>query len=415
MKIEKVENQIKLFRYRWFRNSCRDFLPTNIFDPKTIGIEYSSTDLNGTFLFSQLFLDILLRVKSSSNDKDKFVSACAKKYKDSTQQMKFLQEFNINYRENDALEWYACAYFIFLPLNKALRVQDIDFLFLFRFFIRDLKNELEKRKCDYPVQVYRGQLMSKRELSHLEELAGQFISMNSFFSTSLNKDVALHFLGAADANVNQAPHEYEKVLLEVDADPHLSGGVPAFANITGFSIFYEEEEILFTAGSIFRLNHVRRDSMNPYLTIVSMTLCGNDDNKLKPVLDTMKKEYQVDNATTSPDGEDPTLMSLGIVLLNMGCFSSAKKFFFRMLHTLHTKPVSVDMATCYRYIGEVYRQKRNFRKSKWWYRKALAMYASVLPNDDPSVAATYMCLGHTCSKTTDWKFSTWYQTDLYSK
>jgi hypothetical protein len=45
----------------------------------------------------------------------------------------------------------------------------------------------------------------------------------------------------------------------------------------------------------------------------------------------------------------------------------------------------------------------------------LKTYAKVLPNDNALVAATYMSLGHAHSKTTDWKFSAWYQTDFSSE
>jgi tetratricopeptide (TPR) repeat protein len=415
VKLDMLEKHTKLFWHRWLRNSSKDFLSMNIFNMEKIAVECSSTDINGTFLSSRLFLDILIKVKPSPTDKDKFVRTCARLCKGSIEQIAILKEFNLRYREEDAFEWYTQNSVIYRRLNQALRVQNIDFLILSRFCIRDLQSQIKQHRCVRPVHVYRGQLMSKTELSHLRQSSGQFISINSFLSTSLSRDVALFFLGITDVNASQAQNGLEYVLFEIDADPNLSGGVSAFANIADFSVFDEEEEILFALGSVFRLNDVRPDSNNQYLSIVSLTLCGNDDHELKPVFDFMKEEYQKDDPATNIDSGDLTLNSLGIVLLNMGHFGAAERFFHRMLRTLQSKPISVDVATCYRYIGDVYRQKNRFKTSRKWYRKALAMYAHVSPNDDAFVAATYMCLGHAYSKTTDWKFSTWYQTDFASK
>ena len=44
----------------------------------------------------------------------------------------------------------------------------------------------------------------------------------------------------------------EQVLFEIDADPQLDNIKP-FSNITSFSYFPNEEEVLFMIGSIFRL------------------------------------------------------------------------------------------------------------------------------------------------------------------
>jgi hypothetical protein len=49
-------------------------------------------------------------------------------------------------------------------LNKALRKQNIDILFLFGFFIRDICYELKQNQCQYPIRVYREQMLLNDEL-----------------------------------------------------------------------------------------------------------------------------------------------------------------------------------------------------------------------------------------------------------
>ncbi|CAF2127641.1 unnamed protein product [Rotaria magnacalcarata] len=166
-------------------------------------------------------------------------------------------------------------------------------------------------------------------------------------------------------------------------------------------------------GSVFRLNDIRCHSDIPQLTIISMSLCDSDDEKLKELVTAMQKEYLKDGARSNSEGEEPTLISLSIVLLNMGYLNHAKTFLFRMLKTLNHESDTIDIGKCYLYIGDVHRQKGDFRKSKSSYRKALKTFACVFPNDDhPIVAATYVSLGHCYSKITDWKLAAWYRTDF---
>lgn len=95
------------------------------------------------------------------------------------------------------------------------------------------------------MRIYRGQLMSNDELKFLRVAVGQFISINSFFSTTVNRDIALFFLGDSTIINN-----LQRILFEIDADPHLDGIKP-FANISLVSYCPDEEEILMMIGSVF--------------------------------------------------------------------------------------------------------------------------------------------------------------------
>ncbi|UJR11110.1 hypothetical protein I4U23_015292 [Adineta vaga] len=409
--LETLVKHVKAFRCRWLRNTSRDFLSMSILKTRDIGIERSCTDINGTFLFSQLLLDILLQLDPPFSDKDKFVSKCAELCKGLEQQTKDLKDFNINYRKEDALEWYMKNTFIFELLNRALRLQNISFLFLFCFFIRDLQNELKNHQCLSPVHVYRGQLMSKIELAHLEQSHGKFIAMNSFVSTSLQRHIALHFLGITEGAVQPPPDGFEYVLLEIDANPNVENGGSTCANVGDIGEF-DEEEVLFPLSSVFRLDSIRRDSTNPYLTIVSMTLCNNDDHELNEVFYTMKKEFKESCTDTDANDRESMLMTLGIVLLNMGQIKLAKKIFLRSWKTFKETSRVVDAGRCCHYIGDVFRQKNHFTMSRLWYRRALEFYANTISDNHALIAKTYTSLGHAYSKTTDWKFSIWCQTDF---
>jgi hypothetical protein len=92
--------------------------------------------------------------------------------------------------------------------------------------------------------------MSSDELNSLRQNIGQFISVNSFFSTSIERETAKFLLGDINSLVDLEP-----VLFEIDADPKIVTS-KSFADISKHSHFTEESEVLFMLGSIFRLQSI---------------------------------------------------------------------------------------------------------------------------------------------------------------
>jgi len=100
-------------------------------------VDQSTTGLNGHFVQFLLLIDVLLRMKSVESDKKELISRFKKIYQDE-EDKSTIDEFEIDYSSENALWWYSRDSFLYGMLNKALRTQDIDTLFLFRFFIRDI-------------------------------------------------------------------------------------------------------------------------------------------------------------------------------------------------------------------------------------------------------------------------------------
>jgi hypothetical protein len=92
--------------------------------------------------------------------------------------LQIINEFKENYSLDKSIWWYKRETFLYRLLNESLRTQNIDLLFGLRFLIR----------------LYRGQLISDEELDILKQSKGKLISMNSFFSTTLNRQVGLFFI-----------------------------------------------------------------------------------------------------------------------------------------------------------------------------------------------------------------------------
>ncbi len=119
------------------RGKIEEPLPINIYTI-TNNQDQSTIELNGGFIHSLLLIDVLLRMKTNQEDKRLLIERCYNEYNDNEKELALVQEFESKYSPNNALWWYTRESFVHKMLNKALRTQDIELLFLFRFFIHDI-------------------------------------------------------------------------------------------------------------------------------------------------------------------------------------------------------------------------------------------------------------------------------------
>ncbi|CAF3696014.1 unnamed protein product [Rotaria sordida] len=179
------------------------------------------------------------------------------------------------------------------------------------------------------------------------------LNVNSFFSTTLDKQRALSFLNAPDL-----PRNLEGVLFEIDADPAVITTKP-FANISEHGDFPEELEVLFMLGSIFRLKSVNYCSTDR-VWIIKMALCSDDEHDSKDVLIYMKQ--QLNNGEIN-------LRTLGKVLWAMGKLDLAEQYFNRVLEELlPTDPLIISL---YDDLALMASHTHDYMKSVQWYQKLL--------------------------------------------
>ncbi|CAF0776970.1 unnamed protein product [Adineta steineri] len=326
-------------------------LSINIFTTN-VSAGKSTTGVNGQFVFSQILVDCLLQLKCTGTDENELIHCCYNEYKGNHSKLNNLREFEDAYLPDKVLWWYTRESFFYKILNAALRTQNIHMIFLFRAYICDIYCQLQKYQSERRLQVYRSQLMSIDELNSLKQNIGQFISVNSFFSTSDDRPTALFLLGDVTT-----PIDLERVLFEIDADPNIVTTKP-FADIREHSYFPNESEVLFMIGSIFRLNNINRN--DDQIWIIKMTLCNDDEHDLKQVFMYMKRQIE--------SGE-MHLRILGNVLWEMGKFDLAEKYFTRSLQQLSSKdPLRISL---YEDLGKLASQRGDYDMSMKWRQKLL--------------------------------------------
>ncbi|CAF4514218.1 unnamed protein product, partial [Didymodactylos carnosus] len=95
----------------------------------------------GTYTWHQLLIAVLLRMKNSNDAKMDMLNECRLCYKDDISEQRKIDDFDENYgsdKNSDltkAIWWYTRDSFLYRELNKALRTEKIEQLFMFRYFI----------------------------------------------------------------------------------------------------------------------------------------------------------------------------------------------------------------------------------------------------------------------------------------
>jgi len=187
-----------------------------------------------------------------------------------------------------------------------------------------------------PMRVYRGQLMLNDEVDVLMKFVGELVSMNSFLSTTTNRDHAVFLINSDHVAIG-----YQPVLFEIDLDSNILETKP-FADISKKSAFPSENEVLLMLGSIFRIINIYYQDDNR-LCIIHMTLCNNNNNQnnLKELFEQMKKE----------SGYECNLYSLGFLLRKSCKLDASERCYRRYLKELPDN--HADTGKCYHELGNI--------------------------------------------------------------
>ncbi|CAF3481265.1 unnamed protein product [Rotaria socialis] len=320
--------------------------------------ENQVTDLNQQsvkYLWSQVLIEALLRFPNSKKAKSDMLKECRQQYYDNKREIDIIQEFDKEYYAENAIAWYTRECFLYKIVNKALRTDNIDVIFKFRFFIKDLYEELSKMHTIYiksvppTVYVYRGQYMTMKELTKLKENTHGHISMNTFLSTTV-------------------------VLFEIEIDSTLA--TKPFANIKSKSCHKEENEVLIAMGSTFSIEKVEQDKQG--IWNVNLVWSNKEDVEL---LTYMKKSL----------GQSTNLETLGSILIDMGELLKAERYFKLLLEQLPENHPSIG--NTYIQMSTIGLNQSNIEKALEYSEKAEKIFQMSYPMSHPCYGSLYLNMG----------------------
>ncbi|CAF5056602.1 unnamed protein product, partial [Rotaria magnacalcarata] len=208
-KLDELINVIRADQKR--RGRIEEPIAMNILDR-------TSTELNGEFLHYRLLVDALIRMKPNEQDQKELIELLRKEYEGNEYELKLVNEFGKGYESSRAIWWYTRNSFVYGLLNKALRVRNIEMIFLMRNIIGDIYTKLLANQCEKPVTVYRGQIMSGDEIKQFRKSVGSIISLNSFLSTSSKREVAEEF-AVQSMELCSSSSDSVGVIFKIEADP----------------------------------------------------------------------------------------------------------------------------------------------------------------------------------------------------
>ncbi|CAF0729386.1 unnamed protein product [Adineta steineri] len=337
-----------------------------IFSFKTnINQDQSITELNNQFLYSQIIMDCLLRIENNLSDRTQLISLCQNIYKDNKIQLNHIKEFEKTYTSNQALLWYTKDIFLSKILNKALSIQNIDILFLCRFFLYDIREQLIQNQYPSSIHLYRTLIISIDELQILKDTINGFITINTFFTAKFNRQSALDEFDQLVLTDN-----LQRILFEIDAHPQLD-------NIQPFSTI-NSSEILFMSGSIFHLDNIILN--DDQLWVIHMTLTNSNHENLITHFDSMNKKIQYNKNQINK-------LTFGNILWRMNKLDEAEKYYLYMIDLLPTN--DLNLPDLYYNLGHIYSDKKNYDLSLKWYNKSLEIWIKILKSNDPDLANNY--------------------------
>jgi hypothetical protein len=241
---------------------------------------------NKQFIAFQLLVDLILRLDQNNYAKEELIEFCRSKYQHDPIELKKIDDFEKNYRSEDAAKWSTKDNFLHRLLNESLRIETIDFIVKMRYFIHDLHNQLAELQPSFiqslngkkNLTLYRGQRMKMNQLDEMRKNRHGLISMNSFLSATQKEDVAIPFSGDGTTTHSDEVSVIYEMLIDTDIRS------TPYAKIK--STKPDEEEILFSMGSVFQIGNV--DELRSKVYRVKLTMVHKEDqlwNKLTSHLD----------------------------------------------------------------------------------------------------------------------------------
>ena len=134
-------------------------------------------------MYTYLLKEILFDMKDEYQAKDKLVEYCRIQYADNEFQLGLIDQFDLEYNGQLAIQWYKKESFLYSMMNGALRMQDIETIVQTGFFVHDIHKQIvemyNKQMHEHKeMTIYRGQVISLDELSRLQKSIGGLISFN---------------------------------------------------------------------------------------------------------------------------------------------------------------------------------------------------------------------------------------------
>ncbi|CAF3527003.1 unnamed protein product [Adineta steineri] len=317
----------------------------------------------------QLFKDVILHLPEDDEEaKEEMIDVCRQYYRNNRQFLKQIDEFQEDYHQDASIDWYTKDGFIYRLINTALRTENIEQLYRFRYYIADLSKQLRveyqkfKLGDENIIVLHRGTIMTRNEAEQLQANKGQLIAVNTYWSTSRNKTVAHMFI-----HNQQNDADLVAVLFQIECNTQDEHNSVIFADIAGYSEIPDEDEVLFDIGAVFRIENITQGTIDtPDVLVVQMKTTNEGQDVLEEYRNQNREEMNV---------ESPTIM-LCTILKRMGKFDQSHQLLQRLLD----HPNGQNLIHIHNRLGITYKDERRYDLALEHFEQALQL----IDSSDPS-------------------------------
>ncbi|CAF1967004.1 unnamed protein product [Rotaria magnacalcarata] len=384
-KIQCILTEMKSFKDHFARvvtnrlnSQLVSFQTMNMASIETARANTSLNKQDASFMYAQLIKELLLEFELASASKLEMIEFCRELYCDSLSELAFINEFENNSENRSPIYFYTAEHFLYRMLNRALRLQEIDKLYHLRYYIRQLNEELKRLYNQNHQQeqslsfLYRGQGMQREEFEKLQHSIGGLLSFNAFLSTSTDFDVAHMY-----AETMLSATDTLAVFLQIDVKVDNIGN-NVFADISNLAHFTDEQEYLFSMGTIFRIISIEQESNGIYF--VKLRLTSDRDEELAYL------KWFMDTNLHLTHHRGP-LFRLAGLMNDMSQHSYADYFFTLLLQDDDIKDQPCMLASIHGNMAYMYREKGDLKNAFQHYEFALKLYEENATNDNNQTIA----------------------------
>ncbi|CAF4778052.1 unnamed protein product, partial [Rotaria socialis] len=171
------------------------------------------------------------------------------------------------------------------------------------------------------------------------------------------------------------------VMFIMTIDPSkISTSITPFAMIDEHSAIPQEQEILFTMHTVFRVGEIKRTAENSRLWEVQLAITDESDPQLAGLTDRIKQEVQGSTGWHR----------MGKLMLQVGHFDQAEEVYNELLENASHDS---DRAFIYNQLGLMKYSQGEYQQAVTFYEKSLQICKKILSPDDPELATRYNNIG----------------------
>jgi tetratricopeptide (TPR) repeat protein len=341
------------------------------------------TQLDQSFMYTQILKEILLDINFSEVPIKEFISYCRNHFANNKKELDYIKKLEHEYRQHTPIWWYTNECFLHSMLNQALRKMDVDIIIKMGFFVKDLHRQIEKlhrKQHGDPKQfqsfiVYRGQGLSTVDFYKMRRIEEGLISFNNFVSSSKKRDVAEMFARRALTDSDSMG-----IVFKMTINSAIYSTPFALVGDAGY-FKGKEQEILFSMHTIFRIGKINPIEVNNNrLWEVDLTLTNDNDQQHTALTQRLREDTQGAKGW----------YCLAQFLLKIGKFDKAKELYNFLLNQTSNKK---EKAYIYHQLGWIEDNSRNYVAAISFYEKGLTIDEKTLPAYHPDLATSYNNIG----------------------